>query len=232
MHACMVKRLRVERTIIITPTPGVLTVSVTGPTHGYVGRMQTFTAVWESIYYPWTVVWDWGDGTPKETYTAPEAPEDIRSHYYNIPGTFTVTVTVTSNATKISETGSGTATITIAVGLSATLTADKTSGPVPLAVIFTCGASGGFLNYTWTLDPGDGLAPYSGTRTVGGSWNQAHTYMQAGAFTAKLTVTDALGASLFTEAKVYAGVTPPTLIGIIAPLALGSILIIASILKR
>lgn len=101
---------------------------------------------------------------------------------------------------------SNTRPMTIVGPLTVTFSADKTSGPVPLAVTFSCGASGGVLNYTWTLDPGDGSAPYSGTRTAEGTWTQAHTYNTGGAFTAVLTVTDALGASIASRLQVGAGV--------------------------
>lgn len=101
---------------------------------------------------------------------------------------------------------SNTRPMTIVGALAVTFSADKTSGPVPLAVTFSCGASGGALNYTWTLDSGDGSAPYSGTRTAEGMWTQAHTYNTGGSFTAELTVTDALGASIATKLAIGAGV--------------------------
>ena len=79
--------------------------------------------------------------------------------------------------------------------LTATLTAQPTSGPAPLPVDFTIGISAGAPPYAWSLDPGDGSEPYTGTRSTAGSIFLTHTYAQAGTFTATLTVTDASGAA-------------------------------------
>jgi PKD repeat protein len=68
-------------------------------------------------------------------------------------------------------------------------------------VTFTFSMSGGFTPYTWTLDFGDG----SGVLTNPTS-PQSHTYTKVGTYTAKLTVTDALGASASLPVTVAAGV--------------------------
>lgn len=108
-------------------------------------------------------------------------------------------------------------TITAAPLLSATLSVSPTSGPVPLAVTFTIGITGGVAPYTWTLDYGDATTPSSGT--VAGT--KTHTYTQVGTYTATLTVTDALGLSLSAHASVGAGEvfpepTPLVLLGLLA----------------
>ena len=115
--------------------------------------------------------------------------------------------------------------------LAATLEAVPASGPAPLAVTFNIGISGGVLPYTWSLNPGDGSAPYTGTRTADGSFTQAHTYTAAGTFTATLTVTDALGATAVKRTTTSPGGVAPSkafAIGIAAPLIAGAILVKAA----
>ena len=88
----------------------------------------------------------------------------------------------------------------IATQLAATLAASPTAGQAPLAVTFTIGISGGPPPYTWSLAPGDGSAPYTGSRAASGNFTKTHTYTAAGTFTATLTVTDALGATAIGRA--------------------------------
>jgi len=117
----------------------------------------------------------------------------------------------------------------IATLLAATLTASPTAGQAPLAVTFTIGISGGVSPYTWSLAPGDGSIPYTGSRAAAGSFTRAHTYTAAGTFTVTLTVTDALGATAINKATATPGeAAPPSAIGIAAPLIAGAILIKAA----
>jgi PKD repeat protein len=67
--------------------------------------------------------------------------------------------------------------------LRASASANPTSGEMPLAVQFTGGATGGTAPYTYSWNFGDGSAP----STV---QSPSHTYADAGAYTATLTVTD------------------------------------------
>ena len=105
--------------------------------------------------------------------------------------------------------------------LSATLSASPSVGPVPLAVSFTIGIAGGVTPYTWALDYGDGSTPGSGT--VAGT--KLHTYTNVGTFTATLTVTDALGAATASRSKVMAGVIIQSWVSVLAPLAVGAVLL-------
>ena len=200
--------MRVEKTVQIS-VAGALTVTVTITGRSYVGVPVTLSASWDTIGVgPFRGTISWGDGTSEDFSTTTKSI--TRSHSYGAAGSFTATVYVSDEYTA-SE-GSGSASTTIRPALTATLTASPSSGVVPLTVTFTCGASGGFLNYDWVLDFGDGTTPASGTRTAEGTWTVTHTYSKVGLFTAKLTVTDALGATILAEAPLGAGVEIPTIL--------------------
>ncbi|WP_214409145.1 carbohydrate-binding protein [Sphaerisporangium fuscum] len=81
--------------------------------------------------------------------------------------------------------------------------ADKTSGPAPLAVTFSSAGSsdpeGGALTYSWNF--GDG-----GTSTAA---DPSHTYTAKGTFTATLTVKDPQGLTGTASVVITAGNTAP-----------------------
>ncbi len=72
--------------------------------------------------------------------------------------------------------------------LAATSSATPTSGTLPLTVNFTGSASGGTAPYTYSWSFGDGS-------TASADQNPAHTYAQAGTYSAVLTVTDSTSAT-------------------------------------
>ncbi|MFQ5758425.1 MAG: hypothetical protein ACE5IF_01960 [Candidatus Bathyarchaeia archaeon] len=181
-----------ELTIVTT---GVLTVTVTGPTKGYVGALAIFNVTWTPFYPRCDIHVDWGDGT-SDDYAASFKPEINPGHTYLSPGPYIVTATVTDSR---GAEGSGDTLITIRELLDLTFTADKTTGDIPLLVTFTLDIAGGHAPYDWTLDPGDGSTPYGGTRTLPGSFTQQHTYDNLGSFNAVATVTDS--EALMAEAR-------------------------------
>ncbi|MEV6521206.1 PQQ-dependent sugar dehydrogenase [Longispora sp. NPDC051575] len=87
---------------------------------------------------------------------------------------------------------------------TAVASADRTSGPAPLAVTFSSAGSsdpeGGALTYGWAF--GDG-----GTATTA---NPAHTYPANGRYTATLTVRDPVGNTATADVIVTVGNTAPT----------------------
>ena len=92
---------------------------------------------------------------------------------------------------------------------TAVATATPAGGPTPLTVTFDATGSTdpdpadqGRLSYAWDLD-GDGVVD-STAATV------THTYTTVGSYTARLTVTDTLGASDTDTVLVTAGNSPPT----------------------
>jgi len=217
--------LRVTKTIQIMVT-GVLAVTVTPVTpKGYVGVDAYVDVAWSpSPSGDYDIAVQWGDGTSVADASM-SSPKRVGPKKYTAPGTYTVTITVVEPVYGYQ--GTGTTTIQVANPLTATLGAAPTSGPAPLAVTFTLGAAEGWLPYTWSLDPGDGSAPYTGSRTAKGNWTQAHTYMKAGTHTSTLTVTDALGATTLTRvtARTYAPAGLPSAAAILTPLVAGLILL-------
>jgi len=197
---------RVERSLQITTTAAALSVTVTAPSKTYVGTYIPITVSWSPVTGPALLTIDFGDGTgetpPPILPTA--GGKYTTNHSYASSGTKTVKATVKDDVTQ--ATGTGQATVQVADVLVVTFTADKTSGNVPLTVTFSIGISGGFTPYSYTLDPGDGSTPYTGTAATPGTYTQAHTYTKTGTYTAKVTVDDALGAVATQTLGIGAGV--------------------------
>lgn len=190
--------MRITRTATVIAT-GVLTVSVSAPAKAYNGIAMSMTASWNTgAVGPFQGQITWGDGTAAEAISQ-SSKSITKTHTYTANGTFTITVAVSDSGTLAS--GAGTASIQIGAQLAASFSASPTSGTIPLAVTFNSGISGGYSPYTWSIDPGDGSAPYSGTYP-GAPFNQVHTYTKVGTYTATLTATDALGASLSVTVPV------------------------------
>lgn len=182
---------------------GVITVSVTVTSKAYVGLTVTARMIWDTAAGPFDGVCYWGDGAYDLINTTSKRID--KTHIYSTVGTYTIKAVITDRYTGAR--GEDTASIKIAAKLSATLYPSPSSGPLPLAVTLNCSATGGYLNYSWALNPGDGSSPYSGTRTAGGGWTQNHTYNKVGTFSATLTVTDALGTGTVTKTAILAGIT-------------------------
>ena len=195
--------MTVTRTVTVEVS-GALSVSVVAsPEKGYVGDTFRFDVDWSPFSGAECIIdIDYGDGTSEGT--SAYSPPVTFTHAYISPGTYTVKVTVYDMA-YMAE-GSDQTSVEVRAKLSASLDASPRSGNVPLDVTFTCEAHGGYLPYSWTLDFGDGSTPASGTRTSEGSWTVTHTYGKAGSFTAKLTVSDALGGSSTTVLGIGAEV--------------------------
>jgi len=190
--------------IVISALAEAITVSVTvSPTKGYTTTSFYITVSWSpSPSATYAVNVEFGDGqtTGGQVPTSPFTC----SHTYANPGTYTVKATVKNMVTG--GTGTGSATVQVTTALSVTFTADKTSGNVPLTVTFTVNITGGYSPYSYSIDPGDGSTPYTGTRSSAGSFTQAHTYSKSGTYTAKCTVDDALGTTVAQTVSVGAGV--------------------------
>jgi PKD repeat protein len=133
--------------------------------------------------------WNFGDGT-----TASQASV---SHTYQSAGSYTARVTVTDD-----KGATASASVLISVSTPAnrpptvSITATPTSGAAPLSVRFASVAAdpdGQVVSFRWEF--GDGQAS---TQT-----NPSHTY-SAGSFTARLTVTDNLGATASASVQINA----------------------------
>ena len=215
--------MQVTKTVSVTVT-GILTVTATPyPSKGYVGVDAYMDVSWSpqpSLDYDVKV--QWGDGTTTTKRVSTGTSTRVGPKQYAAAGTYTITVTV--DELLYGSKGTATATLPVADQLAATFTVQPTYGPVPLAATFTMGITGGFFPCTWSLNPGDGTAPYTGSRPAAGTWTQAHTYTKAGIFTATLTATDALGATAIKRAVARTDLAAPGLpeaAAIIIPLVVG-----------
>jgi len=216
--------MRVTKTMTVTAF-ATLSVSVSmSPSKGYTGGSFTCSASWDTgAVGPFNLSINWGDGTYTDV-TGHTSKSISRSHTYNSSGVRTVTVGVSDEYTAGS--GSGSASVEVRSAVSASLSADKSSGDVPLAVNFTCAMSGGYAPYSWSLTYGDGGSD-SGSRSSEGEVFPGHIYTKAGSYTVTLTVTDALGASAAAKSAIRAGALPipSNLIIVALPLITGIILL-------
>jgi PKD repeat protein len=123
---------------------------------------------------PYSCQWDFGDGSPASDNCSP-------THTYTSTGTYATTVTVTDNLTSKSCSEN----ITVYNPLEVACGASPNPTSVGHEVQFTSTPSGGYGDYTYAWDFGDG---------IGTSDNQspAYTYSDNGTFVASLTVLDSL----------------------------------------
>src|SRR6266851_5446011 len=158
-------------------TPLSATASAT-PTTGNAPLGVSFTGSATGGKAPYSYSWNFGDGSAASTLQNP-------SHTYNSACTCTATLTVTDSSSPV-KTATSSVTINVsAVGspLAATVSANPTSGQVPLNVAFTGTATGGTPPYGYSWNFGDGSAAST-------LQNPSHTYGSAATYTATLTVAD------------------------------------------
>jgi gliding motility-associated-like protein len=121
-------------------------------------------------------IWDYGDGTKKDTLTGPPF-----SHQYNVQGSFGVKLTVTDSYGCVDTLLKGSA-VLITKPVANFMSPD-TVRCVGSDVSFTNLSQGVNLNYQWTF--GDG-----GTAT---SANPKHLYADTGFYSIKLIISDIFG---------------------------------------
>ena len=171
------------------------------PNQTYGDQKTEFTleiTPWNNRSPPWDyyIYVNWRDGIYQDKYyyglTGNDMP--IRwpwSHRYASDGTYDVIVAVRDlyDGSQVS----GYATLTVRTLRLTYFTANPTSGRPPLTVRFEFRVENGWLPCTYTLDFGDGSSREGYVETMPGGATQEHIYYNPGIYTAKLTVTDALG---------------------------------------
>jgi len=183
-----------ELTTLGTPpvTNAALNVSESGtPASGTAPLAVNFTASANGGSSPYTYSWAFGDSQSSTTQNP--------SHTYAASGTYSAKVTVTDSAHNTASAGQ-TITVNPATALSASASANPTSGNAPLTVAFTGGAAGGTSPYTYSWNFGDGS-------TASTSQSPSHTYTSAGSYTATLTVNDSASHTATKTVSITASAT-------------------------
>ncbi|HEY8643284.1 MAG TPA: PKD domain-containing protein, partial [Candidatus Dormibacteraeota bacterium] len=160
-----------------TPTPGLTATAGVNVTSGAAPLTVTFSATASGGTTPYSYSWAFGDGG---TSTAQNP-----GYSYNTAGTYVAQLIVTDAKGKQALSS---VTIVVRPAIVVTVSGSPATGPAPLAVNFTGGATGGDSGpYTYSWDFGDG--------STGTGAGTSHTYTSGGTYTATLTVTDGLGDS-------------------------------------
>ncbi|HZY70943.1 MAG TPA: PKD domain-containing protein [Thermoplasmata archaeon] len=140
-----------------------------------------------SYSYAWTL------GVPGVSSTSPSG-----TYTFSTAGTYVIHLNVTD---MFGDSGQQNLTVRVAPSLTATASASATKGLAPFTVAFAPVVAGGFAPYSdlWTF--GDG-----GTSNLSGTVR--HTYANAGAYTAKLSVSSPDGETAMAQVAVAVGVVP------------------------
>ena len=176
----------------VVVSPSLAASASATPTGGDAPLAVAFTGASTGGLAPFSYTWTFGDGTTSASLSP--------GHTYSAAGTYAAGFSVTdANRVKVSATA---ITIVVQPHLNVTDSGLPTAGEAPLTVAFTTTPTGGTLGYSYAWTFGDG-----GTST---SQNPSHTYTTVGTFAARLTVTDAIGATATATALTITVNPPPT----------------------
>src|SRR5207245_2231573 len=176
----------------VVVSPSLAASASATPTGGDAPLAVAFTGASTGGLAPFSYTWTFGDGTTSASLSP--------GHTYSAAGTYAAGFSVTdANRVKVSATA---ITIVVQPHLNVTDSGLPTAGEAPLTVAFTTTPTGGTLGYSYAWTFGDG-----GTST---SQNPSHTYTAVGTFAARLTVTDAIGATATATALTITVNPPPT----------------------
>ena len=148
-------------------------------------------------------IWDWGDGTPAETFAVATNP----SHTFalpSLPGQYTVQLTVVGSGGAM-DTTSALITVDAPPAPLALLSAlaggvAPAAGVQPLTVSFVDNSTG--IISSRTLNFGDGTPAVTSMGAPAAALSMTHTYPGAGTFMATLTVENLGGSSNSTQTIV------------------------------
>ena len=94
-----------HRVFKVTTSTGIITVVAGNGAQGYAGDGVTGGAASASLYHPYAVAVDWGDGSASESYFQDNAgPLAARTHTYASEGSYTPRVTITDFVNRVGST--------------------------------------------------------------------------------------------------------------------------------
>jgi len=164
-----------SKTITVSAPPPLSTSFTFLPASPVVNSPVTFTATTVGGIPPYSVTWNFGDGTSGAGTSV--------AHTFTGAQSFTVKETATDSSTPTqTATSSQSLTVVATPPLAATLQVSSSSPQVGQTVTFTASVTGGTSPYTYTIAFGDSA---TGTGSI-----TTHAYSIVGSYTAKVTVTD------------------------------------------
>ena len=133
-----------------------------------------------------TYAWDFGDGATSIAANP--------THAYAAPGSYSPSLTVSGVGGSNTKTRANLITVSAPITSPpvANFSANTTSGPAPLSVVFTSASTGSISSYAWNF--GDG--------TTSAATNPTHAYAAAGSYSPSLTVSGAGGSNTKTQANL------------------------------
>ena len=147
--------------------------------------------------------WDFGDGNISH--------EQNPLHAYDAPGTYTVTLMAADELRYDTETKTGC--VRVMGPVTASFTANRTAGPVPLGVAFTDTSTGAPTSWLWDFGDGEASTARSPEHVYGGPGTYSVTLTAGnGYFTHATTALDVVIATAPTPAVVTVpgSTAPPT----------------------
>ena len=163
--------------LIAASTVPLTAVITSSDTEGVAPATFDFEADVAGGLEPYTINWDFGDGSSEES-------DDDVEHTFDVADTYNVDLTVTDSSGR---TASDSMSITVEEPpplTSVDIISNDTEGVAPATFDFEANLTGGTEPFTYSWDFGDGSSEESDDETV------EHTFDVAGTYNVDLTVTD------------------------------------------
>ena len=182
-----------SKSVAVAVPPPLTTSFTVLPANPVVNTQATFTASTRGGTGPYTVSWNFGDGSVGPGLTA--------THIFTSAQTFTAMETVTDSSTP-TQTATSTKQVAVAPPprLSASFTTDPPSPQTGTPVTFTATAAGGTSPYQYAWNFSDGPTGTGRTST--------HVFVAQGTYTVTLNVSDSFNQSTTVSRTITVSVKP------------------------